>query len=98
MVGVMQNPAHRLFRTVANLEGISLLCLFGIAMPLKYIWHNPLPVRIVGMVHGLLFLTYAYTAYNLSLEESWPKKKFRIAVLASCLPFGVWWFDRKYEI
>lgn len=46
----------RTLRGLAIVEGISTLVLFGIAMPLKYFAGMPLAVRIVGSVHGALFV------------------------------------------
>lgn len=46
----------RALRQLAFIEGISTLVLFGIAMPLKYFAGLPLAVRIVGSVHGALFV------------------------------------------
>lgn len=46
----------RALRHVAIIEGISTLVLFGIAMPLKYFAGMPLAVRIVGSIHGALFI------------------------------------------
>jgi integral membrane protein len=46
----------RALRQLALIEGISTLVLFGIAMPLKYFAGMPLAVRIVGSVHGALFV------------------------------------------
>src|SRR5688572_19189028 len=43
-------------RHLAIIEGISTLVLFGIAMPLKYVAGMPLAVRIVGSLHGALFV------------------------------------------
>ena len=43
-------------RRLAIVEGISTLVLFGIAMPLKYFAGMPLAVRIVGSLHGALFV------------------------------------------
>ncbi|HEU4888240.1 MAG TPA: DUF3817 domain-containing protein [Thermoanaerobaculia bacterium] len=43
-------------RHLAIIEGISTLVLFGIAMPLKYFAGMPLAVRIVGSLHGALFV------------------------------------------
>lgn len=40
-----------------TLEGVSTLVLFGLAMPLKYFVGLPVAVRIVGTVHGGLFIT-----------------------------------------
>lgn len=46
----------RALRQLALVEGISTLVLFGIAMPLKYFAGMPLAVRIVGSIHGALFV------------------------------------------
>ena len=46
----------RALRTHAIIEGVSTLVLFGIAMPLKYFAGLPLAVRIVGSLHGALFV------------------------------------------
>ena len=43
-------------RLVSLTEGISTLVLFCVAMPLKYLADMPLAVRIVGSLHGLLFV------------------------------------------
>jgi integral membrane protein len=44
-------------RRIALIEGWSFLILLGIAMPLKYLADMPLAVRLVGSLHGFLFLT-----------------------------------------
>ncbi|HEX6085217.1 MAG TPA: DUF3817 domain-containing protein [Thermoanaerobaculia bacterium] len=46
----------RALRHLAVIEGISTLVLFGIAMPLKYFAGMPMAVRIVGSLHGALFV------------------------------------------
>ncbi|HEX8618940.1 MAG TPA: DUF3817 domain-containing protein [Thermoanaerobaculia bacterium] len=46
----------RALRHLAVVEGISTLVLFGIAMPLKYFAGIPMAVRVVGSVHGALFV------------------------------------------
>ena len=35
-------------RFVGTLEGISFLLLLGVAMPIKYIWDNPVFVKYIG--------------------------------------------------
>lgn len=54
---------HR-FRMIGIAEGISFLVLLLIAMPLKYIFKMPEAVKIVGWVHGALFLTFIYFAFE----------------------------------
>ncbi len=84
------------FKTVALLEGISLLLLLFFAMPMKYICDMPIFVRIAGMIHGLLFISYIILAYMLKDEEKWPMKKFLTICAYSVIPFGTFYMERKY--
>jgi integral membrane protein len=89
-------PMNKTFKIVALLEGISLLLLFFFAMPMKYIFDMPEFVRIIGLVHGLLFISYIILAYMLKSEENWDNKKFGIVCIASIIPFGTFYIERKY--
>lgn len=62
----------RQLRIAALLEGISLLGLVFVAMPLKYLAHLPMAVRVVGSVHGLLFLVFVVSLFQVALERRWP--------------------------
>lgn len=84
------------FRKIAFWEGISLLLLLFIAMPLKYIWDLPIYVKIVGMAHGVLFLAYVGLALWLFFKEEWKFQKFLIVLLASFIPFGTFYIESKY--
>ena len=84
------------FRIVSILEGISYLLLLFIATPIKYLVGNELFVKILGMPHGLLFLTYVVLAIILKYELNWKPKTFIIILLASVIPFGTFYIDRKY--
>ncbi|OYQ46753.1 hypothetical protein CHU92_01345 [Flavobacterium cyanobacteriorum] len=86
----------RLFKLIATLEGISAIALFFIAMPLKYIWDNPVLIRPVGMAHGVLFTIYIAFAIMLKTEHKWDWKKFIIICLASIPPFGTFYIEYKY--
>jgi integral membrane protein len=81
------------FRIVAYAEGVSFLVLLGIAMPLKYAYGMPQAVKIVGMVHGVLFLAYIGFLAWLASENSWPLKRVIFGFIASVLPFGPFVFD-----
>ena len=85
------------FRKVALFEGISLIVLLGIAMPLKYIWDQPEAVRIVGWIHGILFIFYIWILLRVWISKSWPFKRVTIAVIASLVPFGTIFFDRSLK-
>ncbi|MHA7628275.1 DUF3817 domain-containing protein [Corallococcus sp. M7] len=83
------------FRLVAFWEGLSFLVLLLIAMPLKYVLHMPLGVRVVGMAHGLLFVAYLYTLMMAAIEYRWGVKRLAVAVLASLVPGGTFWLDAQ---
>lgn len=89
----------RLFRLVAMAEGISFLLLVFIAMPIKWIpalGGNPMPVRYVGMAHGILFVLYVVLLIRCMVEYNWNIKKAAILFIASILPFGTFYADKKY--
>ena len=46
------------FRMTGLAEGVSFLTLLCVAMPLKYFMGIPEAVRVVGLIHGILFLLY----------------------------------------
>ena len=92
----MQDPIIRRFRSVAIAEGISFLVLLLSAMPLKYVWHNPMPVKIVGWAHGVLFIWYWIAALPLFTKLKWESERIIGLGLASILPFGTFVMERKW--
>lgn len=90
------NKMLKLFKIVAFLEGISLLLLFFFAMPMKYLMDDPLYVKHIGMAHGVLFIAYVVLALMLKYEYNWTGKKLTIILLASVLPFGTFYVEKKY--
>lgn len=85
----------RFFKIIAFLEGVSLLVLLFIAMPLKYMYELPEYVRIVGMAHGLLFIVYILLATMLKFETDWSLKKYFYICIASVIPFGTFYVEKK---
>ena len=85
-----------IFRLISFLEGISYLLLLFIAVPIKYFGENESYVKMLGMPHGLLFIVYIILAIMLKYELSWKPKVFLIILLASVIPFGTFYVDRKY--
>lgn len=83
------------FRWVALLEGLSFVLLLFVAMPLKYWAGLPLAVRIVGSVHGLLFVAFLAALFRAALERDWPVRRWGLALLSSLVPFGTFVFDRS---
>jgi integral membrane protein len=85
----------KLFRITAYLEGTSFLVLLLIAMPLKYVWHMPMAVRIAGTAHGALFVAYCFLGLGVWKKLNWSFKTASLAFIAAFLPAGPFIFDRK---
>jgi len=84
------------FRIIAFLEGISYILLLGFATPVKYILEEPQYVKLLGMPHGILFIAYIALAIMFRKEFKWNDKSFGTVLLASIIPFGTFYIDRKY--
>ncbi|MBA4853089.1 DUF3817 domain-containing protein [Emticicia sp. BO119] len=94
MLNLLKTQLGRL-RVLAFIEGISFLVLLFITMPLKYAFDNPVPNKTFGLVHGLLFILYVLAVIQVKIEQSWNWRKTFLALLASIIPFGTFWADRK---
>jgi integral membrane protein len=81
---------------IAFLEGMSLLVLTGIAVPLKYICKDPYWVKVMGPLHGLLFLLFVISTLSVGVEYRWKFRTTTWKVLLACIvPFGTFYIDRK---
>ena len=88
------NSVGRL-RLVGFLEGISLLILLFVAVPRKYIYHDPAWVKTMGPVHGILFLLFVLNTLRVGVEQNWKFSTTNWKVLLACLvPFGTFYIDR----
>jgi len=78
-------------------EGISFLVLLCIAMPLKYFLQQPLAVKIVGWIHGILFVAFLFLAWEYKTDRNKSLKWFALAFLAAIIPTGTFFFDKKLK-
>jgi len=85
-----------IFRIVSFLEGVSYLLLLFIATPIKYFQEDPQYVKMLGMPHGILFMLYIVLAIVLKKEMNWTNKTLGIVLIASVIPFGTFYVDKKY--
>tara|TARA_B100000787_G_scaffold152225_1_gene125753 strand:+ start:44254 stop:44529 length:276 start_codon:yes stop_codon:yes gene_type:complete len=84
------------FRVVSFLEGTSYLLLLFVAVPIKYWINDPQYVKLLGMPHGLFFVAYLIFAFLLKSEMKWSTKNLGVILLASIIPFGTFYVDKKY--
>jgi integral membrane protein len=98
---IVQHVMHYLttqlgrLRLLAFVEGVSLLLILFVSMPLKYFYNTPGPNKVIGMVHGLLFLLYVLAVIQAKIEWRWSGRKTALALLASVIPFGTFWADAR---
>jgi integral membrane protein len=98
-----RNMIHTFFSTAVGrlkllgwLEGSSLLLLVGLAVPLKYICDAPAFVKILGPIHGILFLLFIFQAISAGIEQRWSFRKTTWKVLVACLiPFGTFYVNAR---
>ncbi|MDZ4742776.1 MAG: DUF3817 domain-containing protein [Verrucomicrobiota bacterium] len=84
-------------RIMGNVEGVSFLLLLGVAMPLKYIWHMPLAVKLVGWIHGVLFITFCFCLLHTFITAKWSLWQAAKVFIASLLPFGPFLLDHSLK-
>jgi len=83
-------------RLLGILEGVSLLVLLGIAVPVKYAAGNPSLVKAIGPVHGVLFLLFVFNTLSVGIEYKWKFSTTTWKVLLACIiPFGTFYVDRS---
>lgn len=88
----MQTPIGRL-RVVAFVEGCSYLLLLFVAMPLKYFAGLPLAVRIVGSLHGALFVLFCMALLQAMLATRWSIPRAGVLFASSLVPFGTFFIE-----
>jgi len=90
------NPIRRL-RLLTQWEGISLLVLLFVAMPLKYAADMPLAVRVVGMLHGILFIAVVVLLLVTMRSAKWTLGRGALVFVGALVPFGPFLLDRRMK-
>ncbi|MCH7322010.1 MFS transporter [Solibacillus sp. MA9] len=85
----------RILRIIGVLDGLSLITLLFISMPLKYFADLPLFVTVNGSVHGGIFLLYVLAIAIVQLRIQWGVSWSLLSVLVAFIPFGNFVLDVK---
>jgi integral membrane protein len=88
----------KIFKVTAILEGISYLVLFSNMLfikPTNLVLYKTL-LYPIGMSHGVLFIGYILLAFLLKKAQNWNITVFGIILIASLLPFGTFYIEKKY--
>lgn len=91
----MQNPIP-LLRTANLVEAVSYALLVFVAMPLKYGCDMPLPVRVMGWIHGLLFAVFCWALVRVVHDGGWPVRRVALLFVAALLPIVPFFVDRRF--
>ena len=83
-----------LVRAAGIIDGISLVTLLCIAMPLKYFADIPMAVTIVGSIHGAIFSFYFLAVLYAQIAIRWNVIWSIVALIVAFIPFGNFVFDR----
>lgn len=86
--------ALRQLRWLAALEGASLALLVFVAVPLKHALGWPLGVRVLGSVHGVLFLAFVVALARAASERGWAFGRTARLFGWSLVPGGALVLDR----
>ena len=84
------------FYWISLLEGISLIVLFGIAMPMKYIMGNDMLIPYAGMTHGVLWMIYLVASLSFCSKNELSVLKWLVMLIASVIPLGFIAVDKLY--
>ena len=82
-------------RLMALLEGVSLLLLLFVAMPLKYSYGMPEAVSWVGRAHGGLFLAFNVVLFYNVFKGRLSEVQGFLGFIASFIPFGTFVYKVK---
>lgn len=95
MINLFKTKIGRL-RIIGFLEGVSLIVLLFIAVPMKYYFQNPSLSKTLGPIHGAIFLLFLFNTLSLGIEQNWKFKTTTWKIILACfIPFGTFYIDNK---
>lgn len=83
------------FRTISFLEGLTLVGLLFVAIPLRNFLEMYSAVTFAGTLHGFMFLSYFFISLVASHFGKWSVKFWLLTLITSILPFAFLYMDRQ---
>jgi integral membrane protein len=87
----------RTFQAIAVVEATSWLALI-VATVVKYSADAPLGVKILGPIHGVLFIGYVLLALQLRSQLRWPGRTLLIVLADAIIPGGGFVAARRQDV
>lgn len=82
------------YRVMAYVVGVGLLALC-VAMIFQYGFDQPRYTKIVGPVHGFLYIVYFLATVDLALKLRWSVQRTILVLLAAMVPFVSFVAERR---
>jgi integral membrane protein len=83
----LRTPMGRL-RIASRVEGVTLITLVGVAVPLKYLGGEPGFVGLMGPVHGVAFVAYLLMLAEATAAGGWRVGEVVRTAVLTVIPFG----------
>ncbi len=84
----------RRLRLVSLLEGVTLVILVFVAVPLKHLAGYGFATATMGPIHGMAFLLYSWMLAQTAAFCRWPKGTLLRLFILACIPFGAFANER----
>ena len=85
----------RRLRIISLIEGATYLILLAAAVA-KRAADNAIGVQIMGPVHGVFFLVFAYMILIAYSDIGWTFAKAVKGIVLGAVPFGAFWLERNW--
>jgi integral membrane protein len=82
-----RTAALKRYRVIAYVVGVGLLVLVLIGVPLNHIAGEPGVVKVVGPLHGVLFIVYLLVTAELAVRCRWTLVRTLLVMAAGTIPF-----------
>jgi len=83
------------FGLINTTEGYSYLLLLFVAMPMKYMLGIAIATKIVGMIHGVLFIGFLILLSIAAKDAKFSFQDSALFFIASLIPFGTFYTKKK---
>ncbi len=83
-------------RVIAFIEGVSLVLLVSLTMPLKYLNGIHWPNMVLGILHGIFFVLYVMALFRVKNAFNWRWTTTAITLILAFIPFGTLLGDSRY--
>ena len=82
------------YRVMAYVTAVLLIVLVFVAIPIQAAGH-PAMAKIVGTMHGFLYIVYLFAAFDLTRKLHVPIGRTLLVLLAGTVPFGAIVAERR---